>query len=44
MRRSTIRLTMMVSMLAGAAAAAQTSSTVPKSPEDDLQQLRYTQA
>lgn len=37
-------LTMMLLLLAGAPIAAQTSSTLPKSPEEALQQLRYTQA
>lgn len=37
-------LTMTVSLVAGASTMAQTSSTLPKSPEEALQQLRYTQA
>src|SRR5262245_29861380 len=37
-------VTMTLSLLAGAPVAAQTSSTLPKSPEEALRQLRYTQA
>ena len=37
-------MTMMVLLLFGAPIAAQTSSTRPKSPEEALKQLRYTQA